>query len=245
MRRSVLTLLAALTLALGFALPAAQAQDAGAPVVGGGSFNSAPLLEPGRYHDTILPGEYLYYGFRMAAGQRLHITLTPPDIEVLSARRLGLIWLSGNIHTPTRTIDDDINHPGDRPYVSWGPPIELLVVSSDVVSPEQDRSDNGPWAGAGVYYLAVHAVIGRGIRDPPRTELAITMDAEVEGAAQPNATPTPTDTPAATADATARPKPTAEPEADDEPKPVFAAIGGVGGILIGVIAGIVLRQRRR
>ena len=29
--------------------------------MGGGSFNAAPLLEPGRYRDTLLPGEYLYY----------------------------------------------------------------------------------------------------------------------------------------------------------------------------------------
>ena len=35
------------------------------PVVGGGSFNAAPILEPGRYRDTILPAEYLYYGVRV------------------------------------------------------------------------------------------------------------------------------------------------------------------------------------
>ena len=50
------------------------------PVVGGGSFNVAPILEPGPYRDTILPEEYLYYGFRLAAGQRLRVTL-PPEID--------------------------------------------------------------------------------------------------------------------------------------------------------------------
>ena len=35
------------------------------PVVGAGSFTTAPILEPGSYRDTVLPEEYLYYGVRV------------------------------------------------------------------------------------------------------------------------------------------------------------------------------------
>ena len=60
MRLATLTVLAVLAMAA----PA----GAQAPVVGGGSFNAAPILEPGAYRDTILPHEYLYYGFSSSPG---------------------------------------------------------------------------------------------------------------------------------------------------------------------------------
>ena len=77
MRRRA-TLAAAVVAALLAAAPAA-AQDA-APVVGAGSFTDAPIIEPGTYRDTVLPEEYLYYGVRVGAGQRLRVTLNAgPD----------------------------------------------------------------------------------------------------------------------------------------------------------------------
>src|SRR5262249_32745094 len=64
----------------------AAAQQSGArPAVGGGSFNDAPLLAPGRYSDTIRLGERLYYGFAVKAGQRLHVrAVVPGDGEHVS-----------------------------------------------------------------------------------------------------------------------------------------------------------------
>lgn len=60
------------------ALPAAAAAQADrtTPVVGGGSFNTAPLLRPGTYSDTILPAEGTYYRVEMQNGQRLKVTAT-------------------------------------------------------------------------------------------------------------------------------------------------------------------------
>ena len=49
---------------LALAAAGARASPAREPVVGGGSFNAAPLLEPGTYRDTVLNGEYLYYAIR-------------------------------------------------------------------------------------------------------------------------------------------------------------------------------------
>ena len=37
-------------------------------------FNTAPLIGPGEYRDTLLPGERLFYGVKLGAGQRLRIS---------------------------------------------------------------------------------------------------------------------------------------------------------------------------
>ncbi|WP_028066269.1 hypothetical protein [Solirubrobacter soli] len=219
--------------------PAARAQDTGTPVVGGGSFNSAPVLEPGTYRDTILPTEYLYYGFRLAAGQRLDVTVTLPDIPPESVRSMGVIWLAGNIHTPTRTETDVFANRDDAIGFDGTGPNETLSVSSDDVSAEQDDSASGAWRGAGVYYLALHAVVGAGTTDPVRAEIPLTFRAEVVGEAAPNATPTPTPTPTPTATAT----PAKRAEASAGPPAAVAAVAGVGGILLGVFAGIARRRR--
>ena len=54
-------------------LPATAAQRA-TPVQGGGSFTDAPLLERGRYSDTVRLTEELFYGVELALGQSLRIT---------------------------------------------------------------------------------------------------------------------------------------------------------------------------
>jgi hypothetical protein len=237
----VRTLALSVVLALALAVPA-RAQDSDAkPVVGGGSFNVAPILDPGRYRDTILPEEYLYYGFRLAAGQRLRVTLEP-GLDNAAIRRMGLTYFSANIHTPTRVNDVNATHEGDNPYIGFGQEAEPLVISSDLASAEDDSSDHGTWAGAGVYYLALHTVYGGGQGTPPRSELPFSFEAIVEGEAQANATPAPTATPTATASAAATRAPA---KADDAgPPPELAAGVGVGGILIGVVAGIARRRRR-
>lgn len=66
MRRIAIALAALL-----LAAPAAQAQDEGTPIVGGGSFNVAPLLEPGRYADTVAAGETVYWKVALQKGQVL------------------------------------------------------------------------------------------------------------------------------------------------------------------------------
>jgi Ca-activated chloride channel family protein len=234
---------AVLALVLLAAAPA-EAQDRGDPVVGGGSFNSAPILEPGRYHDTILPGEYLYYGFRLAAGQKLRVEATHPDIDNEDVRRLGVIFLSANIHSPTRARGSDTEQPGDHPFIGFGNfESEPLIVTSPEAQAAEDDSTDGGWASAGVYYLALHAV-WRSDGKRPKAEIPFTFAAEVTGAAQPNATPSATPTPTATATRTPTPAPRAE-EADAGPSAAVAAIGGVGGILLGVVVGIARRGRRR
>src|SRR3712207_7738856 len=50
-----------------------QPEARGEPVVGGGTPNAAPLLEPGAYRDTILSGETLFYAIRVEPGEQLRL----------------------------------------------------------------------------------------------------------------------------------------------------------------------------
>lgn len=237
-------LIAAVAL-LAFAAPA-RAQDAGAPVVGGGSFNSAPILEPGRYHDTILPSERLFYGFRLAAGQSLRITLTP-GLSGPALARLQIVYLSGAIWAPTRDEDPDWRGAADENenlfFKGGAEPDGPMVVTSWEATTASDDATKGTWHGPGVYFFNLFALHDSREGAPPRAEIPFTFEAEIVGAAQPNATasatPTPTPTPRATATTTPA------PAEDDGPPPEAMAGVGVGGILVGVIAGIALLRRRR
>ena len=76
-RRAVIALVALL-----LAAPAAHAQDEGTPIVGGGSFNTAPLLEPGRYADTVAAGETVYWKVALQKGQVLKARATVDVSEI-------------------------------------------------------------------------------------------------------------------------------------------------------------------
>ena len=71
MRWARLALGASLTLALTAQPVAAQRVT---PVRGGGSFSEAPVLEAGRYTDSIRMSEELFYAVELAAGQTLKVT---------------------------------------------------------------------------------------------------------------------------------------------------------------------------
>jgi hypothetical protein len=224
--------------ALALAAPGAAAQDA-TPVVGGGSFNAAPILEPGRYRDTVLPEEFLYYGVRVEAGQRLHVTanseMTGDDFS-----SLGISFVTVGVHSPDRSKLLDVS--GDSTF--GGSEGEGADLTTDVAAGVAEETESGAdkWQGPGVYYVSAFAAYSGGSDEPPKAEIPFEFELQVEGVAQtePAATPTPTPTASATRE------PASSPEADEDgPAPAVAAGAGVGGLLLGVIGGIVLRQRRR
>jgi hypothetical protein len=227
-----------LALAVGLALLApapAVAQDY-EPVVGGGSFNAAPILEPGRYRDTLLPTEYLYYAFRLEPGQRLHVTANG-DMPIEDFQRLGLSDITANLHSPTRsrylsTPDFDVR---GNFRVEGDPPLDI---TGPTVTAEEDTAVHGPWYGPGVAYLAFYAIYSGPSDVPPKAEVPFHFEVEVQGTAQSTPTPSPSPTPTPTA--------TPAPVVDDQDgvEPAVAAAFGVGGLLIGVVGGIVLRRRR-
>jgi Ca-activated chloride channel family protein len=223
---------------LGTAPAAAQTGDY-TPVVGGGSFNSAPILEPGRYRDTVLPEEYLYYGVRVQAGQRLHIV---GNVELPAGYLLdlGVPFVAINVEAPDRTIlvaDGKTNMDAED------------LKRADFTAPSATtgaaavRSSEVSWTGPGVYYVSVYAPFSSS-GDVPKVELPFHFELAVEGAAVPEPASTPVATPTPRATASARPTPAATPAAGGGASAGVVAGFGVGALLIGALGGVVLRRRR-
>lgn len=232
MRR--LALLAALAFAV-LAAPAA-AQDA-EPIVGAGSFTTAPIIEPGTYSDTALPEEYLYYAVRLAPGQRLRVELQA-GMPVRELNDLGVISVQLNIHSPDRS-KLSVN---GRTSTVGNDTSPAEVTTGTVLTSEEARTANERrWTGPGVYFIAVYPIAFSG-REVSRAQIPIQLTVAVEGEAQPDPTPSATPSPAATA-TLEPPRPSASSEDDDTP--MVAAAAGVGGLLVGVVGVIALRQRRR
>ena len=78
-RRAIVALAAA---ALALPAPALAQGGAAKAVVGGGSFNNAPLLAPGAYSDTVAAGETVYWKVRLAKGQVLRVKATVDTSQI-------------------------------------------------------------------------------------------------------------------------------------------------------------------
>jgi Ca-activated chloride channel family protein len=232
-RRAALALTATLVLATP---GVARAQPAEVePVVGGGSFANAPLLEPGTYRDTILPGERLYYGVRLEAGQRLRVRakldVKPGEVDVDTAAGLSI-----GLQTPLREVitetDDDLT--GNSTVGSVED--EFNVVFPAAVAPSATRDGIGAYLGPGVWYPSLY--LSSTERRPDKVEFPIELELEVIGEPQPDADPEPTP---------AKATPTPEPEAEEGGGTSAAAIAGIGvvGLVVGLIGGGVAARRRR
>ncbi len=228
------------TLALVFALaPAAPAaaQDDYTPIVGSGSFNAAPILEPGRYRDTVLPEEYLYYAVEVKPGQSLHVTANS-ELDTDAWSELNVAFVKVNVAAPDRKeIDSDID--GDQSFTSADDdPADFTTQPATTVA-DEDGTEVA-WTGPGVYFISFYpAYVGSG--DLPKAEIPFHFGLALEGDAQaePSATPVATATP--------KPKATATPApASDDgggTSPAVAAGFGVVGFALGALAGFALRRR--
>jgi hypothetical protein len=199
---------AALLAALVLAAPV-RAQDGSEarPVAGGGSFNGAPLLEPGvTYRDTLLLGEYNYYAFELGSGQRLHVDVRVPDVELETWER-GQDAFAVNLHTPQREqvstpVDEDIagNGNSDQAGVTaanvdeklrwefYGPRTEPFLSAAE---------DLNEYIGPGTWYVSLHSVKANDREEVAELPVEVTLAAEGEPVPEePDPTPTPSATPA-------------------------------------------------
>jgi Ca-activated chloride channel homolog len=239
--RALLAVLAALAIAA-----PAQAQDA-VPAVGGGSFNAAPLLEPGvTYRDSLLLGEYLYYAIPVDSGQRLHVRVRIPDVDKEAWER-GQDAFAINVHTPQREqlttpVEEDVAGIGNT-----GPP-DLTDANVDArlrwdffgpraepfAAAAEDANDYG---GPGTWYVSLHSVRANDRDTVAELPVELTLDVDGEAVPEdPDPTPTPTRTPA--------PEATPAPQ-DDGDGPGPGALLGVGaaGLAVGLVAGRAIRRR--
>jgi Ca-activated chloride channel family protein len=153
----------------------AQQRDA-RPAVGGGSFNDAPLLAPGRYTDTVRIGERLYYAFNVKGGQRLHIrALVPGGGEPLPAEFFAVdVW--SPLRQPALGVDEDIS--GEDDIVSYTDrQIDFRTNRVDTLT-TAERAD-GAYTGPGAWYVSFYLPSGEDA--PLPVEVPVDFDVAVEG----------------------------------------------------------------
>ena len=231
--RRALVVAAALLLALP-AAAAAQMSAQGEAVVGGGSFANAPLLEPGSYRDTILPGERLYYAVRLQAGQQLRVRARL-DVEPGEIDREIADGFSIGMQTPLREVITDTDE--DRTGNSTVGDVEdrFDVVYPKVLAPSATSDGIGAYMAPGVWYPSLYLIADE--RRPAKVELPVEFELQVIGDPQPDASPEPTP---------AKVTPTATPEAvDEEDGTSAAAVAGIGllGLLVGLVGGGLAARR--
>lgn len=220
---------------------AAAAQQQNTPVVGGGSFANAPLVEPGAYRDTLLPGERLFYRIKMEAGQKLHVTAQLDieqgtlDSDIASAFSVG-------IETPLREVevldlvDDDIS--GNSSITAGANADKIDFVSTPVLAASGARDGTGNYRGPGTWYVSLY--LSSTEEEPARVEVPVNFSLDVQGSPQPDASPEPTPGKAAAA-------PSDDDSGDDGGGPSLVAVVGLGlvGVLVGLALGALLGRRSR
>jgi hypothetical protein len=234
---------AAAAVALAFAGGAPAAAQQAEPVVGGGSFNAAPVLEPGTFRDTVLSGEYLYYAIPLEAGQRLHVRARITDMDAETWDRATAAF-SINLHTPQREpvstpVDEDVAGNGntDPGGITDANIDELLRWDfyGPRARPFTAASGGSNYEGPGTWYVSLHPVsVGPRVRVELPVELSLEVDGE-PAAEEPDPTPEPS------------PAPTAEaaPESDGDGGPSPLAVLGIGalGLAAGLAAGTAVGRR--
>jgi Ca-activated chloride channel homolog len=211
------------------------------PVVGGGSFATAPVLESGIYRDTLLPAERLFYGVRIEPGQQLRVRamMLEDDQDDYAYDSFGV-----GIETALREVEvlnayeRDLAGHGTIGDGDKGEPIEFVTPPAKTIGVGLD--DVSTYRGPGVWYVSLY--LPTHDAKPRRVEFPVSLELEVIGEPQedpdPDPTPVPTRTPT--------PAPASDPEQADDGPPVVAAMGvGGAGLVAGFAAGSLLARRRR
>jgi hypothetical protein len=182
MRRALIGALAVLALA---AAPA----GAQTPIAGGGSFNDAPVLTPGRYTDTLRGGEQLFYAVTLKPGQKLTAGAT------VKGRTDSSYAMTLQIYNPVR---EEATLDGEQ-TAAYGPSDRSasLRVEGARVGEANGGASNDVFAEPGTYYVSL-AANDRG-SNLEAEQFDSSIDLQVTGAVIPAATPTATAAPAKTA----------------------------------------------
>jgi Ca-activated chloride channel homolog len=210
-----------IAVALALAFPAAADAQGGSPVVGGGSFNTAPLLKPGSYSDTVAAGETVYWKVAMAKGQILRVkgTVDTSEIETDVTKSDYLDGLDNldyelSLYTPLREpLSDELDW-GDATVELSGDD-EAGVKTGEAAGPRALGFEQilGPdysvekFPAPGNWYVSLSAADSDIYPAELPAELPVELEVTVEGQAEPSSanfadklpgpTPEPTASPAA------------------------------------------------
>jgi hypothetical protein len=176
-------------LALGLALLLAAPASAQSPIAGGGSFNDAPVLEPGRYKDTLRGGEQLFYAVSLKPGQKLTAGLT------VAGRTDTSYFMKLALYSPLR--EKDIFDGEQTESYGGSDRSASLRVEGQRVGEDDGGTSDRIYAEPGTYYVSVAADDAGNNLEADQFDTSI--DLQVTGEIIPEATPTATPEPAATA----------------------------------------------
>lgn len=194
---------------------ARSTQLSGVPVEGAVVPDEAPLIEPGSYTDTSVPGENLHYAFELGVGDRAHVELTIQEMadDNGGADAFGVGFLNPEYSS--------IYLPRDFTIFAGRDP-ETLVIDYELSSDYPGQLPEGDY-----YYV----VVDRSAGDGP--ELAFEFTLEVERAA-----PSPSPSPSASPSPSVTPSPSPAASATASPPPVPVDPGTPGGRSGAVTAGV-------
>jgi Ca-activated chloride channel homolog len=256
------------------ALPApALAQGATAkPIVGGGSFNTAPLLAPGTYSDTVAAGETVYWKVRLAKGQVLRVKATVDTsqiqtdpladgydrglgnltyfLDIFSPLREQLSEESGGTYNSASARLEGSPDAGAKTGTATGP----RVLGFEQILASDYNEDKFP--APGEWYVSLNAADSATFPADVPAELPIELDVEVMGQAQPSSADFAKALPGPQKQQPASPDTSSGPErlfaTTDEPADpaltlaLVAVIALLGGLVLGVLAiGVLGLGRRR
>jgi hypothetical protein len=202
---------------------------------GGGSFANAPLLESGRYRDTILPGERLFYGVRLEPGQRLRVRakldVDPGEVDTDTAAGFSI-----GLQTPLREVITDTDEDISGNSTVGSVEDEYNVIFPAAVAPSAAVGGSGGYRGPGIWYPSLY--LSSVQRKPAKAEFPVEFEFEVIGEPQKDASPEPTPGKEAT--------PAPEKTADEGDGTSAAAVAGIGvfGLLVGLVGGGFAARRR-
>jgi Ca-activated chloride channel family protein len=260
-------------IAVTLALPAPALGQAGAakPVVGGGSFNTAPLLGPGTYDDTVAAGETVYWKVRLAKGQVLRVKATVDTsqiqtdplaagfdkglanltyfLEIFSPLREQLSEESGGTYDAASARLEGSAAAGAKTGTATGP----RVLGFEQILASDYNEDKFP--APGEWYVSLNAADTATFPADVPAELPVELEVQVLGGAQPSsadfakALPGPRKQQPTTTDPSSGPS--AAFSTGDEPADpaltlaLVAVIALLGGLVLGTLAIVVLGLGRR
>lgn len=263
-------------------LPARAGNPVWAPMAGstpreivpGSSFPDAPLLQPGSYQTTLMPGELQLYKIKADWGQRIQAQVTVPALSGATADALGIVrYLDTAVISPTGEESFAVfpkkvpGQPGGKRGVLTKRGVSQAVTMKEIryLNREGPNNEDTGTATPGEYYLAVS--LTRKAEDTAFT-VPMTLTVGVQGTAG-TGKPEYVDGAAPVSGDSVTPSPTAEPsesaspgnggdkteaggpvqgndDSDDgTPIGLIAGLGGGGALLLLIGVFAVLRLRRK
>lgn len=218
------------------------AGDAEGEVVGGASFDDVPLLAPGTYTDTIVPGEALTYQVDADWGQRVVATV---EVAQASGRLAEAIGPQGMIGT-VGIVNPARARVGLGAQASGAPPNQSLVGAQGQTLGNSTAPiaylNRGTGGAKGAASLGGRHTVVVGLEDDPDGEdylIPVTVRLDVQG--EPSGAPSYTE-PAVDPDARQAAPP--QEDAQDGGVPTWV-LGGVGAVVLAAAAAAVLLVRSR